>query len=205
MVAKRPGPDSPSEVERQSLVLLSTFATGEHSVLDALCAFIFRSFRGVIPFDRLCVALIEGDPAVVRMRWQASVLAGPPLPSRYALPLGETSLGAVAQGGEPRILNDLGGYLEQHPGSRSSKMVHRQGVRSSLTCPLRVEGVTLGFLFFSSHQPDQYSEGHCAVFSDVADDLALVVKDPAPMTEASMKAVRRLGTTLENLSGSVRR
>jgi len=185
------------------LDLLSRFSTGEETLLDVLCDFIFQSFRGVIPFDRLGVALLEGEPAIVRARWQRSVLPGPSLPEGYSLPLAATTLGETVESGQPRIINDLGTYLRLRPESASTRAVLSHGVQSSLTCPLISRGEAVGFLFFSSSSPHTYTGHHLRLFEHIAQDLSFVIEHTAGANAVDAQAVTRLGAALESLTRSV--
>jgi len=158
------------------LTLLDRCSVSDSALLDVLCDVIFQSFRGVIPFDRLSVALLEGEPVEVRLRWQRSILAGGGLPLGYSLPLSATTLGQLIRGGSPRIINDLQAYHELHPESLSTQMMVEQGVRSSLTCPLILRGQTAGFLFFSSCQHSTYLDAHVERFSRLAGQLAFIIE-----------------------------
>ncbi|MFZ5950048.1 MAG: ATP-binding protein, partial [Candidatus Rifleibacteriota bacterium] len=73
------------------------------------------------------------------------------------------------------IINDLNEYLKQHPDSHSSKLVVKEGVRSSLTCPLIADNKPIGFLFFSKNQARAYENAHVDVFLEIAEHLSLVV------------------------------
>jgi len=75
----------------------------------------------------------------------------------------------------PRILNNLEEYLQKHPHSVSTRLIVNEGIRSSFTFPLTVEGHGIGFLFFSSIETDAYSKAHLALFKEIAGLLSLAI------------------------------
>jgi sigma-B regulation protein RsbU (phosphoserine phosphatase) len=55
-------------------------------------------------------------------------------------------------------------------------LVVQEGMRSSLTCPLIVQGKPVGFVFFSSVDKGTYSNDHVAFFQQIAGQLATIVE-----------------------------
>ena len=94
----------------------------------------------------------------------------------YAAPLEGSSLRVLLETGRPRILNDLEEYLREHPESASTRLVVREGMRSSLTCPLIARGKPIGFMFFSSMTPEAYRDAHVDLFLAIAGQLAVIVE-----------------------------
>jgi signal transduction histidine kinase len=87
-----------------------------------------------------------------------------------------SSLQRVMDEGTPRIINDLEEYLEAHPGSTSTKVLVREGVRSSLTCPLMVDGRPIGFAFRSSRKKGAYSQHEVALHQAIHVRLSQAVE-----------------------------
>ena len=137
---------------------------------------IFDSFRSIIPYDRIGCSMLEDEGRTVRAVWARSCGAEPSLRVGYSAALAGSSLARIIETGRPRIINDLEQYLREHPGSRSTRLVVSDGVRSSLTCPLVAQGKRVGFVFFSSNQADTYSEHHVELLTLMAGQLSLVVE-----------------------------
>ena len=78
--------------------------------------------------------------------------------------------------GQPRIIDDLERYLEQHPRSHSTRLLVSEGVRSSLTCPLSVEGRIVGFMFRSSRTPNTYRTRHIELQMAISERLSQAVE-----------------------------
>jgi len=94
----------------------------------------------------------------------------------YTAPIAGSSLERIILSGRPRILNDLEQYAREHPDSESTQLILKEGVRSSLTCPLMAAGKPIGFIFFSSCQPCAYSNQHIEIFQQLAGQVALITE-----------------------------
>ncbi len=147
-------------------------------ILGEVLDFVYRSFRGLLPYERIGLSLLEGHPPAVQVRsfWVRSDAADVRLGEGYAAPLAGSSLETIVRTGEPRILNDLEAYLARHPASGSTRLIVEEGMRSSLTCPLVASGTPVGFLFFSSRTPGTYAGVHVATFQALAGVLSLAVE-----------------------------
>lgn len=144
--------------------------------LDVLLDFLFEAIRAVSPCDRLSLAFVEEDGRrlvshLTRAAYQPVLLA-----RGYAADLAGSSLEAILTRGTPRIINDLQRYLERRPESAPSRLLVREGVRSSLTCPLKVEDRIVGLLFRSSRQANAYQEHHARFHLAMAERLSQAVE-----------------------------
>jgi len=147
--------------------------------VDKALDYVFDTFRPAVPYDRIGFARVDtSDPdgAIARAEWARSDFPEIGLPIGYSAPLAGSSLEKVIQSGAPRIINDLVAYLEAKPDSDATQRIVREGVRSSLTCPLVNDGRPVGFLFFSSREPYTYDDHHVDLCRQVAGQLALVVE-----------------------------
>lgn len=140
-------------------------------VLDHL----YESLRELIPYDRIGLALLDEERLVLRAVWSRAERSSTGIPVGYAAEVKTSSLGRVLEHGEPRIIGDLVEYLEEHPDSESTRRIVSEGVRSSLTVPLRVRGQAVGSLFFSSYAPHKYDESHIRFINQIAGQISLVV------------------------------
>jgi len=148
----------------------------EGLVLEDVLSQAYESFFDLIPYDRIGFALLEKGKTVVRAHWARSEATEIELPIGYTAALAGSSLEEVVKSRRPRILGDLVAYLEENPGSDSTRKIVAEGMRSSLTCPLLIKGQPVGFLFFSSTEAHTYSEEHQEVFLQIADQLALTLE-----------------------------
>jgi signal transduction histidine kinase len=145
-------------------------------LLDDVLDRMYDDLREIIPYDRIGVSFLEDEDRLVRSRWMKSGLPNARIPYDYSAPLAGSSLEAIVSTGKPWIINDLKEYLDQKPSSETTRLMVEEGIRSSLTCPLTAGGKTVGFVFFSSREPNIYAEAHIAVFEQIAGQIAAAVE-----------------------------
>jgi diguanylate cyclase (GGDEF)-like protein len=148
----------------------------EGLLLEDVLNQVYESFFSLIPYDRIGFALLDNGKQVVRAHWVRSEADAIKLPRGYTGELAGSSLEQVVRSRRPRILGDLVAYLEENPQSDSTRRIVAEGMRSSLTCPLLIKCQPVGFMFFSSMEPQAYSEGHQDLFLQIADQLALTLE-----------------------------
>lgn len=137
---------------------------------------IYSTFSSLIPYDRIGCALLADHGQVVRAYWTRAIYPDLKINKNYTAQLVGSSLEAILVSGEPRIINDLENYLFDHPRSVSTQLIVAEGIRSSLTCPLIVNGKPLGFLFFSSCRKDTYRDLHHDIFMQIAGQVSVLIE-----------------------------
>ena len=145
-------------------------------MLEEVLNHVYDSFRPIIPYDRIGFALLEEEGKIVRSLWVRSESPIIKLSAGYQAPLEGSSLQKIIQNGRPRILNDLKTYFERHPRSDSTRRIVEEGMQSSLTCPLIANGKPIGYVFFSSMQPNTYKDVHIDLFLQIAGQLSVIVE-----------------------------
>lgn len=151
---------------------------------------VFETFDRLIPYDRIGVALIEkaaSGTVLARSQWVRARYDKIFLGTNFASPLAGSSLSDLAETRKPRFINDLEKYLLDHPHSSSTRLIVREGVRSSLTCPLVARDKVIGFIFFSSLKTDAYHDRHIEIFSQIAGELALTLEKSRAYEELHLR------------------
>ncbi len=142
---------------------------------EELFTTVYERLRGIVPCNRLAVALLT--PPGDHLRLISCRSDGPEaLRIGYEDPVHGSTLEPLLQTGQPRILNDLEDYLAKKPSSRSTRLIVREGMRSNLTLPLLSGGKPFGVVFFSSRQTGAYHEGHARLLRRLAGHLAVSIE-----------------------------
>ncbi len=169
-----PAEDLSAEV-RAALSRISSQAGGKKS-LEEVMESLWKETEGVFPRDRIGLSFIEEDGARVVARWCKSGYGATALKTGYGAGLSGSSLQGILLGGKARIIGDLEGYLRARPGSESTRILVKEGVRCSLTLPLEVGGRPVGFLFLSSRKPRALGVEHARLLSQVREHIAQTVE-----------------------------
>lgn len=164
-----------TDAERAFLDRVNTKVAAGQS-LEEVMDFLFEASRSVCPCDRIGLSFVEEDGARIVSRWARASYEPILLGKGYAEDLRGSTLEEVLRSGHVRIINDLEAYLVDHPQSRSTRMLIREGVRASMTCPLTVEGRIVGMLFRSSRVAGVYSARQVALHLALAERLGQAVE-----------------------------
>jgi transcriptional regulator with GAF, ATPase, and Fis domain len=136
---------------------------------------LYDRLHGVVPFDRVAVALLTEDGDRLRLvschsDGEVALKVG------YEDSVAGSTLADLLRTGRPRILNDLPAYLASKPESRSTRLIVREGMRSNLTLPLVAAAKPIGVVFFSSRHTGTYTEAHARLLARLASPLAIAVE-----------------------------
>ncbi len=164
-----------TEAERSVLEQVNQGVAAEENV-DRMIDLVFDATLDRAPCDRIGVAFTEEDGHRIRAYYCRARYEPMLLGKGYAEDLRGSSLEGVIDTGRVRLIHDLVGYLERRPTSASTSLLVREGVRSSMTCPLTVHGRHVGVLFRSARIANAYSEREVVMHLAVAERLAQAVE-----------------------------
>ncbi len=160
--------------ERSALDDVNHRVASGQSLSDVM-DFVFESTLELFPCDRLSISFVQEDDRVVS-HWTRALYSPVILQPGYAEDLRQSTLARVRDTGHVRIIDDLEAYLAAKGSSSSTRLLVREGVRSSMTCPLSVEGRNVGFLFRSSREPNAYGMHEVLLHSALAERLSQAVE-----------------------------
>jgi signal transduction histidine kinase len=161
--------------EREVLDRVNRRVAGEAS-LDDLLDFLFQAIPELYPCDRIGLAFLEDDGRRIVAHGNRARYAPVLLAPGYGEDLQGSSLARILDTQCARIIYDLPRYLEEHPRSGSSRILVQEGVRSSLTCPLKVGERAIGVIFLSSRDPKAYTPYHAQLWAALAERLSQAVE-----------------------------
>jgi len=136
---------------------------------------IYDRLHAFVPYNRIAVALADqagerlfiiaakSDGKVVLGRGYSGVIAG-------------SSLEPLLREGRIRVINDLQEYLAKKPSSDSTRLIVREGMKSSLTLPLLMDGKPVGVMFFSSRSAGIYRPEHEEFLRNIVGHMAIAVE-----------------------------
>ncbi len=174
--------------------------------LRAIVDYLFENTQGLIPCDRMGLAFVDEKGELVTSYYNRASYERLRIGQGYREALQGSSLQEVLHSGLPRIIGDLEAYVQEHPRSRSSKLLVKEGVRSSLTCPLSVEGRVVGFIFRSSRQPHAYAPIHIELQMAITERLSQAVEKAwriEQLEEANYAYTQMLGFVSHELKSPV--
>lgn len=142
--------------------------------LDEVLERIYVGLQKVVPHNRLGIAFFDelsGKLVQVKTRSDRQIL----LDDGFSAHIAGSTLERILTLGEARILDDLQEHLAQRPSSWT-KLIVEEGMRSSLTLPLKVGGRPIGVVFFSSVAPHAFSEAHVGFLKKIAGQLSVLIE-----------------------------
>lgn len=144
--------------------------------VDAMLGLIWRETSLIMPHDRIGLSFVEKNGAQVTARAARADYDELHLKEGYTAGLSNSTLQKILETGRIRIINNLETYVEHKPESASSRLLLREGVRSSLTVPLTVDQRRVGFLFFSSKKTDMFNTEHARILHDIVGRVSQAIE-----------------------------
>ena len=197
---------APIGAEQRALLRTVNQKIAARPSLRDIVDYLFERTQSLIPCDRIGLAFVDDSAERVTSYFNRASYSGLLIDKDYSEALHGSSLEEILRTGQPRIIDDLETYLESHPHSRSTQLLLREGVRSSITCPLSVEGRVLGFLFRSSRQPHTYHTQHIELQMAIAERLSQAVEKAwriAQLEESDHAYAQMLGFVSHQLKSPI--
>lgn len=174
---KNDSPESAGFVTVPEKALLEEIKAGiaEADTLADILRFLFAKARELLPFDRLSVAFVEENGRRLRSTFTLADYQSLLLGTGYQEELAGKSLEQVLVRGEPRLIDNLEEHLHAHPQSVSTQLLVGEGIRSSMTCPLRVDERIVGALFYSARRPGAFTSRHVGLHQSIIDRMSRAI------------------------------
>jgi len=144
--------------------------------LEQLMGYLLDTAAGICGADRVSVAFEDESGQRLVSKRSAATYSPMLLTDGFSQELTGSSLAAVIETGKIRVIRDLGRYLDEHPDSASTRLLGREGVRSSMTCPLTVDDRRVGVLFRSSRRTEAFGPGAVRAHLVLAERIGQVVE-----------------------------
>jgi len=144
-----------SEEEISTLYQINLKVAGSKS-LDEVLDFIFTEIRKIIPCDRIDVALIEEDNQRMVIQFVKSDYEPVYLKKGFASDIVGGSIQKVFLSGMPSVINDMELHAKSNPMSESARMLMKEGIRSSMVCPMKSEDRYIGMFMCRSREANAY-------------------------------------------------
>jgi signal transduction histidine kinase len=138
--------------ERKMFYAVNDLARSAGTLSELMDA-VYSATCDVCPTDRMSFLMLEEGGTRVISHWVRTRYETTHLTGGYQEDLQGSSLAALLESGQPRVINDLELYLAEHPASRATKLLVQEGIRSSLAYPLQVDGQAVGILVRNSTEP----------------------------------------------------
>lgn len=184
---------SPQDLANLNLLNEITQSINRGTSLEEVFDLVYERLHEYVPYNRIAIALtdetkerltitaVRSDGKMVLHRGYSGALAG-------------SSLEPLIREGKTRRIDDLQEYLARKPSSESTRLIVKEGMRSSLTLPLLVGGDPIGVMFFSSREPAAYRPHHEEFLRSIVGHVAIAVE-----RSRLMDTLREKSDYLENI------
>ena len=138
--------------------------------------YIFESFIDYIPYTYIGIALIGDGGKTIKASYGIAGKHHKNLAKRllgFKVGINGTSLGKIIETGKERIINDLEEYVKGKPKKEYNRILLEEGIRSSITLPLKNEKGVVGIIFFSSNTKNVYKKEHVRFLKTLANSIML--------------------------------
>ena len=169
----RDAPQMRSDELSMLLRITDAFSSGWKvgEILDSL----YDELQSILPFDRLEYSVVDETGYVLNTEWFRATYESRLIPVGYAYRRSER----VASDPKYRVTaidNDMPSYARNRPPDHPVSLLVREGIKSSLSCPLVVDDAVKGFLFFNTIRYNGYTPHHANLIQLIAGHIASVLE-----------------------------
>gem|GEM_PF-2385786 len=136
---------------------------------------IGAELKKILDFDRIAISLLDEGKSSFRIyaliKYYESLEEGDLVEGTF-IPKKGTHLGEVVDTGRPILIKDMA--QSRYWGV---DQLLKEGIRSSLTCPLFYRGEVLGTISFASRKVDNFSEDQLDLIKQVTPQLAIAIEN----------------------------
>jgi signal transduction histidine kinase len=197
---RRTAPGGPEAVDVAWLTPGQT--SGGDSQLDLGLNAIHEKVSRLVPCDRMSVARLDRVSGMLRCSWVKCAYQPVVLETGYCAPLTESNLLQVAHRLQPRVIGDMETCLRNGQPSDSTRRLLAEGLRSSLTFALKIQGQLLGFAFVCSRQPEAYGRTNPEILEPAIGELATLLHQNE-LGETLAEQNQRMRYVAHSLKGSL--
>lgn len=144
--------------------------------LGEIIDFLFDQTRKIMSCDRIDVAFVEDDNRRMVLYYVRTAYEPRYLMKGFASDIMGGSIQRVFQYGYPSVIEDMEEHARRNPQSDSARLLVREGIRSSMVCPLVVEGRPLGMLMCRSREIGAYGAHEVRLHRGFAEGLSQAVE-----------------------------
>ena len=162
-----------SEELEALLAITEAFSSGDNvsEILNSL----YRELHAILPYDRLEYSVVDDTGYGLKTEWFKATY------DTKLIPLGHVYVRDTMVSTDPKyrvttVDNDLPAYARTRPSDHPVSLLADEGLRSSLSCPLIVDDLVTGFLFFNSKQYGTYTPHHKALIQLISGQIAAVLE-----------------------------
>lgn len=171
--------------------------SNQYYVLDDVLEHLFNSIQPIMAVDRLGVAFIEDDTAMITAEYAIGNYPIKKLKEGYAVPLDSTSLKHLVREKKGLIEGNLKQQLSLRPESHSMRLIVEEGIQSNMIIPLLLNDDVYGFLFFSSIHLEAYNEVSMRIGKNISHELSAMINKTFLMKKVFSTMTRTFARLVE--------
>ena len=118
---------APIGAEQRALLRMVNQKIAARPSLRAIVDYLFERTQSLIPCDRIGLAFVDDSAERVTSYYNRASYPVLFIDKDYSEALHGSSLEEILRTGQPRVIDDLEDYLENHPHSRSTQLLLREG------------------------------------------------------------------------------